>query len=343
VVEADDQPTAAAVARQHLPPHFEVVSVPAGRPRTKPKALAYALAFARGDYVVVFDAEDRPEPDQLRRAAAAFRDSPGVGCFQARLTPDNRDSLLTRLFALEYAANFDVLLPALASWRVPLPLGGTSNHFPRRVLDEVGGWDPFNVTEDADLGIRLARFGYRSAVLNSRTYEEAPVRLSQWLPQRRRWLKGWMQTACICMPGRVPDPLRLSFVHQLAVQAVLTGGVIGLLLYPLSLAGLALALTPWADGRWPDSALGWALIAVNACNFGGVLVAATVSALRGLRRTGAWWLAWLLPLLPFYWALMSFAAWQAAVQFLRDPSRWEKTRHGVARQRQAVRVEAASF
>ena len=183
ILEADDAETRAAVARHVDGPHFEVIAVPPGGPRTKPKALTYALPFVRADYVVVFDAEDRPEPDQLRKAAAAFRERPHLGCVQARLAPDNRDSWLARMFTVEYAANFELLLPALAEWGAPLPLGGTSNHFPRAVLERVAAWDPFNVTEDADLGIRLARFGYRTATIVSRTYEEAPVTFRQWLPQ----------------------------------------------------------------------------------------------------------------------------------------------------------------
>jgi cellulose synthase/poly-beta-1,6-N-acetylglucosamine synthase-like glycosyltransferase len=130
IVEADDRETREAVARHAVAHLFEIIVVPPGTPRTKPKALTYALPFARGDYVAVFDAEDRPEPDQLRRAAAAFRERPDLGCVQARLTPDNEGSWYARMFALEYAANFDVLLPALADWGAPLPLGGTSNHFP---------------------------------------------------------------------------------------------------------------------------------------------------------------------------------------------------------------------
>ena len=189
LIEADDRETRAALAEHITAPHFEIVTVSPGGPRTKPNALTYALSFVRADFVVVFDAEDRPEPGQLRQAAAAFRERPELGCVQARLTPDNDDSWLARMFAVEYAANFDVVLPALAEWKAPLPLGGTSNHFPRAILERVAAWDPYNVTEDADLGIRLARFGYRTATIRSRTYEEAPVTFRQWLPQRRRWIR----------------------------------------------------------------------------------------------------------------------------------------------------------
>ncbi|MHA1189026.1 MAG: glycosyltransferase, partial [Alphaproteobacteria bacterium] len=175
IVESDDAATRAAVARHADVPGLRIITVPAAQPRTKPKALVFALPFCRGEVISVFDAEDRPEPGQLRVAAAALAADKRLGCVQARLQPDNPDSWLARMFAIEYAGNFEVLLPALAAWGMPLPLGGTSNHFSRAALERVGAWDPYNVTEDADLGIRLARFGYRTAMIASRTYEEAPV------------------------------------------------------------------------------------------------------------------------------------------------------------------------
>lgn len=331
VLEADDAASRAAVARTAGAANVEVVIVPPGGPRTKPKALSYALAFARGDLVTVYDAEDRPERDQLRKAAAAFHDHPHLGCVQARLTPDNRESWLARMFGLEYASTFEVLLPALAARRMPLPLGGTSNHFRRAVLDEVGGWDPYNVTEDADLGIRLARFGYASGTIRSRTYEEAPVRFGQWLPQRRRWIKGWMQTALICRPRRLPKGLQLARRESLAVHGIITAGIFGLLLYPLSILSITLATWRLAQGSLSASEA-WLLAAFNV-NFACVLLAAVVSALRGLREQGRLRSAGLILTLPFYWALMSLAAWQALWQLIHDPSNWEKTRHGVARRR----------
>lgn len=332
IVEADDIGTRQA-ASGFVGSTIEMVVVPPGGPRTKPKALAYALPFVRGDYVVVFDAEDRPEPDQLRKAAAAFHDRPDLGCVQARLTPDNHGSWFARMFTLEYAANFEVLLPALADLEAPLPLGGTSNHFPRRLLEKVLAWDPYNVTEDADLGIRLARFGYRSVTLLSRTYEEAPVTFRQWLPQRRRWIKGWMQTIAPCLRGGMPRGLRLSLYERLAVHGILTAGVLGLLLYPVSLAAIAVAVIVWADKGWPEGPYPWALVLLNFGNLAAVFVASATSAARGLRMTRTSRLVWHIPMLPAYWALMSLAAWQALDQFFRRPSQWEKTTHGVARDR----------
>jgi glycosyltransferase XagB len=314
-----------------------VLLVPPGGPRTKPKALTYSLSFVRADYVVVFDAEDRPEPAQLRKAVAAFRERPKLGCVQARLAPDNDDSWLARMFAVEYAANFEVLLPALAEWRVPLPLGGTSNHFPRTVLEKVAAWDPFNVAEDADLGVRLARFGYDTATILSRTYEEAPVTFRQWLPQRRRWIKGWMQTVALCVGPGISPGLRLPLRQQLALHGVLSAGVLGLLLYPASLWVIAVAIDDAIEGSWPTNTLTWLLLTLNVGNLVAVLLAAVVSAARGLTSAGSLRLIWHIPLLPLYWAPMSLAAWQALYQYFREPSAWEKTTHGVARCRRARR------
>jgi cellulose synthase/poly-beta-1,6-N-acetylglucosamine synthase-like glycosyltransferase len=335
LLEADDAGSREAVLRHANSPSIEIIAIPPGGPRTKPNALNYGLAFACGDYVVVFDAEDRPEPDQLRKAAAVFRERPWLGCVQAPLQPDNRGSLLARLFAVEYAANFEVLLPTLAAIGLPLPLGGTSNHFPRPVLEAVGGWDPFNVTEDADLGIRLARFGLASGVVASHTYEEAPEHFRQWLPQRRRWVKGWLQTSLICLRRRSDQ--RLSLRESLAVHGVLSAGVLGLLLYPLSWPlVIAAGMVLLRDG-WPDAPLLRILLLANAANFAVIFAAAALSALRGLREAGQTRLAWLIPLLPLYWMLMSIAAWQALFQLLSDPCRWEKTTHGVARRHPSAR------
>jgi cellulose synthase/poly-beta-1,6-N-acetylglucosamine synthase-like glycosyltransferase len=196
VIEEDDTDTADALASCRLAIPFEVIVAPPGGPRTKPKALNAALQFARGSFTVVFDAEDRPEADQLRKALAAFDADPQMVCVQARLTIDNvADSWLSRMFTAEYAGQFDVLLPGMAALRLPLPLGGSSNHFITEVLREAGAWDPFNVTEDADLGIRLGRLGHRCGVIASTTDEEAPAQFSPWLRQRTRWIKGWIRTS----------------------------------------------------------------------------------------------------------------------------------------------------
>ncbi len=218
-VEADDRETRAALERRASRLPITVIPVAAVGPRTKPKALNVALAFARGQYTVIYDAEDRPERDQLRRALAAFRAGPErLACVQARLCIDNTaDGWLARLFTAEYAGQFDVFLPGIAALNLPLPLGGSSNHFRTETLRKVGGWDAYNVTEDADLGMRLARFGYRAGVIGSTTYEEAPNRLGPWLKQRTRWFKGWMRPVKLSRNIRYFRPLRL--LHRLDIRA----------------------------------------------------------------------------------------------------------------------------
>jgi cellulose synthase/poly-beta-1,6-N-acetylglucosamine synthase-like glycosyltransferase len=333
VLEADDRATRAAVDRLQLTAPFQVVIAPPSGPRTKPKALNAALLAARGTFVTIYDAEDRPEPEQLRIALDAFlAGDDDLACVQARLTIDNtEDGWLARVFTAEYAGLFDVFLPVIAARRLPIPLGGSSNHFRTAVLRRVGGWDPFNVTEDADLGIRLARFGYRTTVIASTTYEEAPARLDAWLKQRTRWFKGWVQTWRVHMrsPRRLLRDLGLSgFV---GFQLVVGGTVLAALVHPIFLALMASALMSGSLTGYGQDTAGRFLVALAATTFvGGYLVSGLLGyvglARRNLHASG-WALVWM----PVHWALLSVAAWRALAQLARDPYRWDKTEHGLAR------------
>ena len=329
IVEADDPDTIAAAETWGRYPPFEVVVVPAGQPRTKPKALSFALPFARGEFVTVYDAEDQPHPRQLRMAYATFLRSPHeVACLQATLAVDNGDaSLLARLFAIEYSALFDGLLPTLAALDMPLPLGGTSNHFRREALVEVGGWDPFNVTEDADLGLRLARFGYRSGTIDLQTFEEAPATLWPWMRQRTRWFKGWMQTWLVHTRHPLHLLHELGWRRFLGFNLIATGLIVSALIHPVYLATLVLMATDplalWGDG----GAFAAMLVGVNLFNlFAGYTAMAGLAmrtlALRGERRG-----AWALILLPIYWLLMSVASYRALFHLVARPHKWEKTPH----------------
>ena len=333
VLETDDTETRRALDRMALGMPFKTILAPPEGPRTKPKALNAALPLARGELLVVFDAEDRPESDQLRRAAAAFDADHGgsLACVQARLTIDNTgDGWLAGLFTAEYAGLFDVLLPGLAHLRLPIPLGGSSNHLRTAVLRKAGGWDPYNVTEDADLGTRLARMGYGIDVIGSTTYEEAPNRLDLWLKQRTRWFKGWMQTWCVHMRHPVSLIQEMGPAGFATFQLMLIGSVVAALLQP---AAIGLLLFFWAAGSWPlaneagVANLQWIHAAILIAGY------ATSVALgfAGLARRGLWRTAWQLPLMPFHWALLSIAAWRALFQLFRDPHGWEKTEHGLAR------------
>ena len=234
---------------------------------------------------------------------------------------------LTRLFTAEYAGLFDVFLPGLAAWRLPLPLGGSSNHFRTSVLREIGAWDPYNVTEDADLGMRLARFGYRTAVIPSTTYEEAPARFGPWLRQRTRWFKGWMQTWLVHMRSPLRLPRELGLPGFAVFQLLVGGTVLAALVHVLFAARLVwtLATAP------PDDAMAQVLLGFDAVTLlSGYLISAALG-LIGLARRRLLGCAWVLLLMPVYWLLLSLAAWRALFQLLRDPYRWEKTEHGLAR------------
>jgi cellulose synthase/poly-beta-1,6-N-acetylglucosamine synthase-like glycosyltransferase len=331
-LEPDDKTTRDALLQLNLGAPFEVLMAPDAGPRTKPKALNAALALAKGTFIAVFDAEDRPTRDQLHRALDAFLgNGSDIACVQARLTIDNtRDSWLARLFTAEYAGQFDVLLPGLAQLRLPLPLGGSSNHFRTQALREAGGWDPYNVTEDADLGMRLARLGYRAAVISSTTYEEAPAHVRPWIRQRTRWFKGWMQTWLVHMrhPLRVARELGLN--GFLAFQLVVGGTVLSALIHPVFIVagGYLLATNQLFDagGSILGQALSWLYVGAFLSGY----LTSAVLGLIGLRRRNLLRQGWVLLLMPIHWLLLSVAAWRALYQLLFDPFHWEKTAHGLA-------------
>jgi cellulose synthase/poly-beta-1,6-N-acetylglucosamine synthase-like glycosyltransferase len=317
---------------RQLPHHIQVVTVPAGTPRTKPRALNLGLLAALGSFIAVFDAEDRPETNQLRAALTGFvRGGPDLACVQARLVIDNTaDGWLTRIFTLEYAGLFDALLPGLARCGLMFPLGGTSNHFRTEALERVGGWDAWNVTEDADLGVRLARFGYRSEMIASSTFEEAPNTFSVWLRQRTRWLKGYVLTWVVHMRRPVRLFRELGWRNFAVFQASVGGVAISALMLPIFVFGVAVhSITGiwFVRGDWADRVL-FFLEATNlVIGFGAAVALAGLGARRrGLNHLVAW-----LPSVPFYWMLSSVAIYRAIGQLITTPHLWEKTEHGLAR------------
>ncbi len=338
VIESDDATTAEALRRRTLPPWFEVVVAPPGLPRTKPRALNLALQLARGEYTVVYDAEDVPEPQQLRLAAGHLAAAPAhVACLQAHLAIDNvDDGLLTRLFAIEYAVLFDVINPGLAAFGFPVPLGGTSNHFRTAALRSVHAWDAWNVTEDADLGLRLARLGYAVEDLPSTTREEAPARLRAWLAQRTRWMKGWLQV-CVTHTREPVTALRqLGPAGTLGAVATVAGTVLTALFFPIFLVTSVLML---ADGSLftADAPMRRVFAALGLTLFAAGSLAMVVPALIGLRRRNLQRLPPYVALMPLYFVLISFAAWLGVIELIRSPFRWNKTEHGLARTSETAR------
>ena len=319
LLEADDTETWLAALAAGLDERFELIRVPPGQPQTKPRALNFGLRRSRGDIITILDAEDHPHPGQLREAAEHFSAADaGLACLQAPLNWYNHQTCwLTRQFALEYAAHFLVLLPAYIRLGWPIPLGGTSNYFRRDALRAVGAWDAFNVTEDADLGFRLYRAGYRFGLISRPTLEEAPERSWPWIKQRTRWLKGYAQTRAVHTrstgrPGRRIPVAALA----LTLGAALISAFLHL---PLALIAIGRVLTAAIPGPAELAIAGFLITGYSA---------AISCAALGMRRAG-------LPLrlvdlvaMPLYWPLQSIAALRAVWELIVRPFYWDKTEHG---------------
>ena len=329
LLESDDTETIEAARAAQPPATVRLVVVPDAKPKTKPKACNVGLFLARGDLLVIYDAEDRPEPQQLRKAVAAFEQAgPKTICMQARLRYWNYSTnLLTRMFSLEYGYWFGTMLPGLDRMALPIPLGGTSNHFRVPELRSLIGWDPHNVTEDADLGLRAAVEGYRVGVIDSDTEEEACAEVRPWIRQRTRWIKGYMQTALVHL--RSPRHLvrQVGVVDAMAFLLLIAGTPLTFLLAPVMWAGTA-AWYGFGEPQLPllNSGAFWTIALINLVIGNGVMIALNVMA--AVRGQG-WRAAPYALLNPLYWVLHSIAAWRALVQLIRNPFYWEKTPHGL--------------
>lgn len=343
VAEVDDTETIDAVRKElslqnnHTADSaiFDFIKVPVGSISTKPRSLNFALQFARGSVCVIYDAEDKPDVYQLKKAYATFLDQKlDTLCVQGKLNYYNsRQNILTRLFSMEYSFWFDALLPGLQKWHIPLPLGGTSNHFITDSLRRIGMWDPYNVTEDADIGWRLSRLGYKTAMVDSYTLEEASSTLWQWIKQRTRWQKGFLMTLLVHTrtPGKMWQELGpWGFMSSLVLFTTnfflpVVNPLLWFLFFlwyiPLlfGLPGIGFLTIPF-----------WLEIAglVNLLFGNGVYL--FIHAL-GVIKIKRYDLLPLLPLLPLYWFLISFASFRALWQIVKDPYQWEKTPHGLGK------------
>ncbi len=316
--EADDIETIAAADISTFPPGTRFVIIPPGFVRTKPNALNYGLMRARGEFICIYDAEDRPHPGQLFEAYRTFRTGPEtIACAQAPLVADNEhQALIAAHWSLEYATQFGLLVPAMAAMRLPIPIGGTSNHFRRDDLIQIGGWDAWNVTEDADLGLRFARYGRRIVTLNLPTYEDAPDNFEIWAAQRSRWIKGFVQTWLVLM--RRPRVLlqQLGMVRFVALQMALGGAVIAPVFHaPVMLLVLAACLT----NAFAISSLGAGLLGFGLA----------VGFLSDVLAPARWHWPRVLAVItrPLYWSLHSFSAARALIELVEAPHFWAKTPH----------------
>jgi glycosyltransferase XagB len=330
LLEEDDQETIDAANSCGLPEWMTVILVPRGQPQTKPKACNVGLFFARGEHLVIYDAEDKPDADQLKKAVVAFRRGGSkMICVQAALNYWNvYENFLTRMFTAEYSFWFDYMLPGLDALKLPIPLGGTSNHFRTDPLRQLGGWDPFNVTEDADLGIRASALGYTVGVINSTTFEEANKRFGSWIRQRSRWIKGYMQTTLV--HARNPWKLmKVCGVRQSLGFLLLIGGTPVSFLFVLPLWVLFIASLVIPRHIFDELYPGWALwIGLFNLLVGNSLMI-YVSMMGAFLRQRYELVIWSL-LNPVYWLMHSIASYKALWQLITRPHYWEKTTHGVS-------------
>jgi cellulose synthase/poly-beta-1,6-N-acetylglucosamine synthase-like glycosyltransferase len=333
LLEENDAETIDAARRLELPEFVQIVIVPHSLPKTKPKACNFGLTLAKGEFSVIYDAEDIPDRDQLKKAVLAFaQGGDQVKCIQAKLNFYNaHQNILTRIFTAEYSLWFDMVLTGLQSLRAPIPLGGTSNHFRTADLRALNGWDAFNVTEDCDLGIRLVARGFDTAIIDSVTLEEANSSYINWFPQRTRWIKGYMQTYLVHMrhPGRLlRGRRRLDLVM---FQLVVGGKILSLFINPLMwvLTILYFALRPQLgttiETLFPTPVL---IMGVTCLVFGNFLY--LYYYMIACARRGHYELVKFALLVPIYWIAMSVAAYMAFYQLIVKPHYWSKTKHGLS-------------
>jgi cellulose synthase/poly-beta-1,6-N-acetylglucosamine synthase-like glycosyltransferase len=329
LIEEEDTLTRDALAKASPPANFHVVTIPKGAPQTKPRACNVGLFFATGEFLVIYDAEDTPDPDQLKKAFLAFRrGGEKTVCIQASLNYFNADeNVLTRMFTLEYSYWFDYMLAGLDAADLPIPLGGTSNHFRTSALNELGGWDPYNVTEDADLGIRASALGYRVGVVNSTTMEEANTSIPNFIRQRSRWIKGYMQTTLV--HARRPRQLiREIGLRRFLSFALLIGGTPATFLGVLPLY-VVTVFTVFIPAQVLSQFFPVWLLWICLINFIiGNSVMVYLSMMGPYKRGTFDLIVWAL-LNPIYWILHSLASYKGLWQLLTKPHYWEKTEHGL--------------
>ena len=338
IIEEDDDKTLDAVRNLDFPAIFEVIVVPYHMPKTKPKACNYALHFAKGEYLTIYDAEDVPDTDQLKKVVALFNKLPeDYICIQSALNYFNRnENFLTRMFTLEYSYWFDYMLPGLDTLDIPIPLGGTSNHFKIEHLVELGAWDPFNVTEDADLGLRAYAKGYKVAIVNSTTYEEANNEPFNWIRQRSRWIKGYMQTYLVHMRNPVTLWRKLGWKGFLGFNFFIGATPVTFLVYPLLLAIFIMYLVfdlSTIRTLFPDWVLFMSIFNLMVGNILMIYVNMIAVFKRRFYELILFSIA-----NPIYWLMHSIAAYMGLYELIVKPFYWQKTNHGISKINNPVNV-----
>jgi cellulose synthase/poly-beta-1,6-N-acetylglucosamine synthase-like glycosyltransferase len=325
IIEEDDHEMIQEIALYDLPSYIHLVQVPISLPRTKPKALNYAMQYCRGEYLVVYDAEDKPDCDQLLKAVVLFEKLPQqYACLQAKLNFYNaQENLITKFLSLEYCLWFEYILKGLSLSDLPVPLGGTSNHLKFNILYKLGGWDAYNVTEDADLGIRLYSFGYKVYIMDSYTMEESPIDLINWLNQRSRWIKGFIQTFFVFLKQR--NKFRNFKLHQVIAVIILIGlSPYGFFCLPFIVLTIKTNTMTIINYLW----LANAFFALSYLYGFGLFI--LINKKRGISNLQIFNICSLI-LWPLYFILHTIACYQSLFELITSPFKWNKTKHGVSK------------
>jgi cellulose synthase/poly-beta-1,6-N-acetylglucosamine synthase-like glycosyltransferase len=327
LIEADDDITLRAIAISDMPEYIRVIKIPPSSPRTKPKALNYGLQFVTGKYVAIYDAEDVPEKMQLKKACHYFATLPEeYVCLQASLNFYNREeNYLTRLFSLEYYIWFNFLLPGLDRASLPVPLGGTSNHFKVDFLKKFNGWDPYNVTEDAEIGIRLFSQGYKTKMINSITLEESLLDVKAWIYQRARWIKGFITTYFVYKYNLKSKTHKFPLLAQLSINIFLGLSVLNFIMFPLLCLAPLLIEYKGILLIFRDISI---VLYVLYC-----YLTAAYAMINLQKRFFSFTIKDIVVIIgwPFYFTLHSFASWRAIYELLVIPYKWNKTEHGISK------------
>jgi cellulose synthase/poly-beta-1,6-N-acetylglucosamine synthase-like glycosyltransferase len=321
ILEEDDISMIREVSLHEIPFYVQIIKTPKLLPRTKPKALNYAMNFVRGEYLVVYDADDEPEPQQLKNSVIEFKSLPeNYICLQSNLNFYNaNENLLTSCMALEYYIWFAIILKGLNFFNLPMPLGGTSNHFKTSKLKDIGLWDSHNVTEDTDLGLKIYQLGYKSKIYNSITFEEAPIELKIWFYQRVRWIKGFLQTFLIHI---------MLIKHNNIKSKIIIWGFIGFSVQGFLITPLLLIM------YFYNAPIIVEFINISLCINVSFVILSAICALKNIRYNksyGRLYYLCIIVIFPFYFLLHSIASYYAVWELIIKPFHWNKTTHGLSK------------
>lgn len=334
ILESTDTETAQAFLDMHPPSHFKALLSPDVQPKTKPKAMNVAFSAAKGDILVIFDAEVLPERDQLKRAYLTFKLHPEAGYLHSRMDVYNADeNWITRLYTGEFCYFYHYYLPGLVASNFPLPISGHSTYFRREVIEKVGAWDAYNVAEDCDIGIRIYRKGFGSGrMLDTHTWEQSTTTIPTWVRQRTRWIQGFIQTSIVQLRYPLLLKRELKTWRNFVVFLILVpGNVILNILNIFQWMMFALWHTthaPFLQVAYSGFTLYLATICFVVGNFFFTFYSMYALYKRKHYSTVPWAM-----LMFAYWIMLGIATIRATIHLFLHPYKWDKTAHFISSQK----------